>query len=437
MCLATTADGHRSALERIVGASIVNRFPYVLAISVCRQSLSARHQPRYTFMQLVERSGHAVIQFLAPGASLQCALQTIAAVPERECHARLAATGLGHRVAETCPIPVLEDAYLVYEGKLARPTTDIDGRHIYTRPWVDVGSHRAYFFEITAIQLRRDIAAAEQQIRWRSLPDWTPQTHSHDCSDAPAAVKATGAPCSRKPETSPTKPAFTKPYDANYAFPSSSTVAFDYDAVLNGMAVRFLPPHAGHPVELDNDRARWPCFFPSSAGLITAWAAEGTPNLMPCGSTTVISRQPFVIAPCISYARINQRYSPRATLEMIRRTGRFGCGVPFLHADVIQAIRYAGNVSFADDAQKVTNAGLEIVADDLSPRLTALPIHYDCEVIDEIRLGTHAMFCGQVRRIVIRNDVTPENGIAWRPWADVRPGPIASIEQAVGEAAHA
>lgn len=437
MCLATTADGQRSVVERIVGASIVNRFPYVLAISVCRQPLSARHYPRFTFMQLLERGGHAAVQFLAPGPLLQRALQIVVGVPERDCHTRLPATGLSLRLAETCAVPVLDDAYLVYEGRLARPAKDIDGHDIYTRPWKDVGSHRTYFLEITAIQLRHDIATGEQQIRWRSLPEWTPQSQSGGTPDAPTAVKATGVLCATLAESSTPKSRFTKPYNPNYIFPSTSTVSFDYDVDLNGMAVCFLPPQPIHEIKLDNDRARWPCFFPSSAGLITTWAADGRPNLMPCGSTTVISRHPLVIATCISYARINQRYGPRATLEMIRRGGHFGCGVPFLHRDVIQAIRYAGNVSFDEDLDKVRNAGLEWIADDASPRLPALPIHYDCEVIDEIRLGTHVMFCGKVRRIVVRNDVTPENGMTWRPWADVRPRPDRALEHAQGVITHA
>src|SRR5437867_211191 len=39
ICLVTTSDGKRAALEREVGASIVNRFPYVVALSVCRTKL--------------------------------------------------------------------------------------------------------------------------------------------------------------------------------------------------------------------------------------------------------------------------------------------------------------------------------------------------------------------------------------------------------------
>src|ERR1022692_2645384 len=38
ICVISASDGRRTALEREVGASIVNRFPYVVAVSVCRDA---------------------------------------------------------------------------------------------------------------------------------------------------------------------------------------------------------------------------------------------------------------------------------------------------------------------------------------------------------------------------------------------------------------
>jgi flavin reductase (DIM6/NTAB) family NADH-FMN oxidoreductase RutF len=153
--------------------------------------------------------------------------------------------------------------------------------------------------------------------------------------------------------------------------------------------------------------------------MITTWAAPGVPNLMPCGSTTLVSRQPLVISPCVSYARINERYAPRHTLDTIRRTGRFGCGVPFLDDRVLSAIKYAGNVSLTTDPDKLASAGLHVEPAPWSPVLTALPVHFDCEVVGEVRLGTHSMFFGEVRRVRVRGDLDRANPIEWCPWADV------------------
>jgi flavin reductase (DIM6/NTAB) family NADH-FMN oxidoreductase RutF len=42
-------------------------------------------------------------------------------------------------------------------------------------------------------------------------------------------------------------------------------------------------------------------------------------------------------------------------------------------------------------------------------------------VLDEIRLGTHVMFLGAVKRIRVRADVSAANPLEWCPWADVSP----------------
>jgi flavin reductase (DIM6/NTAB) family NADH-FMN oxidoreductase RutF len=406
ICFVTVADGNQVALEKVVGASIVNRFPYVLALSFCREELSSRHHVRRNFMDMLQRNGRVAVQFLPPGDALDRAMAAVATVPDERTHERIAATGLATRRAVTNEAPVFGPAYMIYEARLVRPGRDLEGNAIYGTPWVDVGSHRVYFVEINAIQLREDIAQGRTQIRWRSLPLWNP-----------------GELAGRSPGASPgeRRDRYQKGYTPHYVFPSGGTVAFEADDHRDGMAVKHLPPLPEDQVEVDNDRARWPCFFPSSAGMITSWAGDGVPNLMPCGSTTVISRHPLVIAPCVSYAAINVRYAPRASLDLIRKRGRFGCGVPYIHDVVLDAIRYAGNTSLTDDRAKVANAGLTVRPVEWAPVLTELPVHFDCEVVGEVRLGTHIMFLGQVRRIEVRADVTPDNPLEWCPWANLAP----------------
>jgi len=403
VCLVTAAHGTTAVLERVVGPSIVNRFPYVLALSFCVESLSGRHYARRAFTRVLEAGGEAAAQFLAPGAALDAVLGAIETTPEPDTASRLARTGLATRRATTSAAPVFADAYLVYEGRLVRPGRDLDGEPIYPRPWLDVGSHRVYFLEVRAIQLRRDIAEGRSQIRWRSLPAWS----AARTTDAPVVE----ADASRR---------YQKGYTPHYAFPSAGTIAFEADGLEAGMAVKHLPSEAADQVEVDNDRARWPCFFPSSVGMITTWAADDRPNLMPCGSTTVVSRAPLVITPCVGYAAINERYAPRLTLELIRKNRAFGCGVPFISDRVVAAIKYAGNVSFQVAGDKVARAGLAVERGGPAPVLPELPVHFDCEVLDEVRLGTHVMFLGAVRRIRVRPDVTPSNPLEWCPWADVR-----------------
>ena len=396
---ATVGDGDVTAVERIVGAAIVNRFPYVLAISVCRQDISTRHHDRHCFRDLLERTGSVAVQLLPPGRELDRLEAAVARHSDRDAHRRIGASGLGFREAESSPAPVLVPAYLVYEGRLADPAVDADGNGLFHEPWLDCGSHRIYFFEVTTIQLRADIARGDTQIRWRSLPSYRP-------SQSRTSPVGSGR--------DPGSGSYQKPYTPHYAFPAPNTVAFESRRGRDGMVIGDIPRTLPADVMLGNDETRWPCFFPSSLGMITS--SDGMQeNLMPCGSTTIISRRPLVIAPCVSYATINERYAPRASLELIRQSGRFGCGVPFIDPRVLKAIRYAGNTTLSNDATKLEATGLSVISRDGPPLLPEMPIQFDCEVIGEMRLGTHMMLLGEARRIRVREDVTPDNPVEWYP----------------------
>ncbi|MBI5165424.1 MAG: flavin reductase [Magnetospirillum sp.] len=401
LSLLTVAHDGETAMEREVGASIVNRFPLIVAVSVCRDHLSDRHHTRGSFSALLERAGTLAVQFVAPGPALDAALGAIATLPEHETGRRLAASGLSHRPARGCPSPVLDAAYLVYECRLAAPGKDFDGLPIFPRPFRDVGSHRIYFLEVTAIQLREDIARGQTRIHWRSLPTWE-------------AGKIDRATCNRP---TPPEGLYLKSYTPDYRFPVAGTIAFEWDELADGMAIKHLPSLPEGQVEIDNDRARWPAFFPSPLGMITCWGEDGRPNIMPCGSTTVVSRHPMTIAACISYSAINQRYAPRASLRMIEESGWFGCGVGFIDDTVVEAIRYTGTRSLAADPDKARHSGLDVAGGGQTPVLSDLPIHFECQVVDVVRLGTHKMFLGEVRRIAVRRDLTPEQPMCWLPWA--------------------
>ncbi len=403
ICVITASDGTRTAMEREVGASIVNRFPYVVAVSICRTALSERHHRRTTFMDILESGKVASLQFLPPGPRLDSALDVIASIPDERTSQRITASGLPTRSGITSQAPVLEDAYLVYEAALVRPQRDFGGNSIYECPWLDVGSHRVYFLEIKAIQLREDIAMGATQIRWRALPTW-------DAGEARSAAPS-GARASNG--------RYQKGYDPNYTFPAANTIAFEHDDIKDGMAIKLLPPLPEDQVEVDNDRARWPCFFPSSCGLITTYDNRGTPNVMPCGSTTVISRNPFVIAPCVSYTNINERYAARRSLDLIRERGRFGCSVPYIGDTIVDAIKYCGNNSLSDDENKALNSGLTLASSEYGPLVKDAPVHFDCEVVGEVMLGTHILFLGRVAGIHVHPDVTPENPLNWCPWPGI------------------
>ena len=123
-------------------------------------------------MQLMESGEVAAVQFLAPGSELDAAIKAILTTPEEDSHQRIFFTGLKTRPAICHDAPVFANSYLVYECRLVKPAKDFGGEPIYEQPWLDVGSHRVYFLEVIAIQLRQDIAEGSSQIGWEGLPDW-------------------------------------------------------------------------------------------------------------------------------------------------------------------------------------------------------------------------------------------------------------------------
>jgi flavin reductase (DIM6/NTAB) family NADH-FMN oxidoreductase RutF len=406
ICITTTEHHGIAHLEKVVGASIVNRFPYVVALSFCREGLSPRHYVRRTFMDALEVSGRLAVQFLMPGGSLARVMAAIANVPEDEPAKRFIAAGLATRDALSSKCPVFEEAYLVYECRLVKPGRDFDGAPINSASWKDAGSHRVYFMEIEAISLREDIASGKAPIWWRSLPVWR---------NGPLPKPPDATALHRKNALSRTS--FVKAYSPDYVFPGTGTIAFDSDEHRDGFAIKHLPPLPEDQVEVDNDQARWPCFFPSSLGVITVQDRNGCLGGMSCGSTTILSRHPLTVAICVSYARINERYAPRASLELFSSADRFGCGVPIYRRDVLDAIAYLGNVSRRLDAEKVASCGLTPRQLGTTVGFDELPVHYGCRIVDRIRLGTHLMLLGTVEDVLVRPDVTPDSPLEWCPWA--------------------
>lgn len=405
ICFVTANDGVITGLEKVVGASIVNRFPYIVALSFCTEPLSKRHYARNKFIEILERGGSVSIHYFEPGEKINSVMNAINTVSDENIENRISLTNLSTRKASTNDTPVFNDAYLVYEAKLVKPGKDFEGNVIFETPYTDFGSHRIYYLEIDAIQLREDITFGKSQIYWQSLPHWTPVKN----------ILSNGNGTSK----SITDTKYQKGYTPNYYFPAANTTAFEYDKIEKNMAIKYLPPLPEDQVEVDNDRARWPCFFPSSAGMITTWGEDGIPNLMPCGSTTVFIRHPLCIGICVSYAEINVRYAPRGTLSALNKNGRFGCGVPYISDKIIDAIKYAGNISIKNDINKIENSGLNILNEEWAPVLTDLPIHFDCEIRKVVRLGTHFLYLGEVKAIRLREDISPENPLTWFPYPDV------------------
>ena len=100
VCIVTVTLDGQTHMERVVGPSIVNRFPYVMALSLCTKSLSERHYPRKNFNSALEAAGEVAVQFLEPGHVLDRALAAIEQLPDEQSHLRIVGSGLDPKGGE-------------------------------------------------------------------------------------------------------------------------------------------------------------------------------------------------------------------------------------------------------------------------------------------------------------------------------------------------
>lgn len=409
ICIVTTKFGKKFGVEKVVGASIVNRFPYIVALSFCNRTLSSRHYARHYFINLLEHSKSVAIQFLFPNINLHKIIDCIEKTPPEHRYEYILDQKIPMELGVEEQNPIFSDSFLIYEASLKKTTVALDGNPIFENYFKDIGSHRIYFLEINRIHLNKDISDKNKKIYWKSLPTWTPLQTKNNYEEEKLIIRNQNLK----------KLKYVKQYNPHYFFPSLDTINFNHNEIRGARVINSLPPVAAEQIEVDNDKARWPCFFPSSLGIITLFDLEGRVSAMPCGSTTIVSRFPLVISICVSYSRINERYAPRKTLDFLFKQDYFGCGVPYIDQEILEAINYLGNISYREDNDKFYNSGLTAINIGNTPLIEQLPIHFDCKIINKIPLGTHIMFFGEVKNIFLRNDVTFTNPFVWNPYTNV------------------
>jgi flavin reductase (DIM6/NTAB) family NADH-FMN oxidoreductase RutF len=128
----------------------------------------------------------------------------------------------------------------------------------------------------------------------------------------------------------------------------------------------------------------------------------------------MLLRHPLTMTICVSCACINQRYAPRASLELFEGADCFGCGVPVYRHEVLEAIGYLGNVSRRLDPDKVACCGLTPRELGSTVGFDEVPVHYSCRIVHRMRLGTHMMVFGEVDEVLVRPEVASETPLVMR-----------------------
>lgn len=156
-------------------------------------------------------------------------------------------------------------------------------------------------------------------------------------------------------------------------------------------------------IKLSNNQAKWPIFFPSSLGIIGS-SKESKPNFMPCGSTFVVSRYPMTIGIAISHSKINERYRFRNTLNNITKNKKFTVGVPFNNSNLINWINFMGNITSIDYPNKMNFIDFNYKKNNYGPYLNDIPITMMCESIKKIKMKTHTLIIGKIKKYFISKE---------------------------------
>ena len=127
--------------------------------------------------------------------------------------------------------------------------------------------------------------------------------------------------------------------------------------------------------------------FPLPAWVIAAYDATGRPNAMTASWTGICCSQP----PCVYFSARESRY----THECVTARRAFTVNIP--GRDLLEEIDYLGTASGRQE-DKLTVAGLSAAPAEHvdAPYIEGFPLVMECRLIQDLTLGTHTMFIGEI-----------------------------------------
>lgn len=133
-----------------------------------------------------------------------------------------------------------------------------------------------------------------------------------------------------------------------------------------------------------------PILLPCPVLVIGSYDEQNRPNIMTASWVGIVSSRP----PCLS---VSLREAT-ATFQNIRRTGAFTVNVP--SEKDVKLVDIVGTIS-AHDEDKFTRTQLTPIASSLvkAPIIEEFPYALECQLLQEIPLGSHSMFIGEIKGI--------------------------------------
>jgi len=128
-------------------------------------------------------------------------------------------------------------------------------------------------------------------------------------------------------------------------------------------------------------------FYPWPLVLVSCISAEGKPNIITIGASSVCCARPLVIGIAIGV----RQYS----YELMQATGDFGVNIP--HVDQLEGADYCGCVS-GRTTNKFEDLGWtpESATRITSPLIEECPVGLECKIAEVAHLGDHDWVMGEV-----------------------------------------
>ncbi len=142
-------------------------------------------------------------------------------------------------------------------------------------------------------------------------------------------------------------------------------------------------------------------FYPWATVMVSCISAEGKPNIITIGASSVCSSNP----PTVGIAVNPRRYSH----GLIEAAGDFGVNIP--GPEQVQATDFCGTRS-GRDMDKFAAAGLTPQPASIitSPLIAECPVSLECKLIQTVSLGSHDWMIGQIVAAHVDEELLDEAG---------------------------
>ena len=145
-----------------------------------------------------------------------------------------------------------------------------------------------------------------------------------------------------------------------------------------------------------------PLIMPLPCLLLGTYSEDCTPNAMTCAWTSICCHKPLAAGVAVRHNR--------HTFANLQRTKAFTLNVP--RSSQVAEVDYLGTVSGAKEPDKVELAGLETEkgTEVEAPILTACPINIELALIDQMAIGSHSWFVGEIKEVHVDEEAVEESG---------------------------